>query len=72
MPWWDIVVGGARVVTHGAGVFGEWASTSVGSAYAVLSTLPSECGLASAHAAAVCVGHQPRYYDIPGFGPFTR
>ena len=46
-----------------------WGRESSVSAGAFLAGLPRDCRLATMHAATICVGQEPQYYAIPGFGP---
>ena len=47
-----------------------WGRESSTSAAAFLAGLPRDCRLATMHAATICVGQEPQYYAVPGFGPF--
>lgn len=35
-------------------------------------TCPRNCQLATAHVAMICVGHDPQYVPVPGFGLFSN
>ena len=48
-----------------------WTRAQATTVAAFLSGLPRDCQLAALHTSLVCAGHDPQYYDYPGFGPFS-
>ena len=48
-----------------------WANAQSGSGIAYLAGLPQDCKRASTHAALVCLGQLPEYFNIPGFPPIV-
>ena len=49
----------------------NWTRGAAGDTWVFLSGLPANCWLASVHAGMVCMGQNPSYHSVPGFGPFS-
>ena len=64
------VVGGIDWLGR-AGSAWNWGQHAATSAQALLVGLPRDCRLAAQHAAMLCLGQDPQYYTVPGFGPFV-